>query len=79
MGFVLFMRRIPFKSLAARVLHVLVTFHLLGSVVLHARALLVGNHDLFAVFSYGYSYFAVVYFLVLGTYCFLLQKRIRLP
>lgn len=76
-GFVLFMRRIPFTHLAARILHGLVAFHLLGSVVLHARAILVGNHDLFAVFSYGYSYFAVVYFVVLGSYCFLLQRRIR--
>lgn len=75
-GFVVFWRRVPLRSLGARILHGLVAFHLLGSVVLHARAILLGNHDLFAVFSYGYSAFAVGYFVVLGSYCYVLQRRI---
>ena len=76
-GFVVFWRRVPLRSIGARILHGLVAFHLLGSVVLHAWAIVAGNHDLFAVFSYGYSYFAVGYFIVLGSYCFVLQRSIR--
>lgn len=76
-GFVVFIRRIPFKSIVDRVLYGLVAFHLLGSVILHARAILMDNHDFFRIFSLEYSYFAVVYFVVFGSYCFLLQRRIR--
>lgn len=76
MGFLVFWKDVPLKTIGARILQALVAFHLLGSVILHARAIVLGNHDLFAIFSYEYSYFAVVYFVVLGSYCFVLQRRI---
>ena len=75
-GFIVFWRRVPLKNLGARILQALVAFHLLGSVLLHAWAIAAGNHDMFAVFSYGYSYLAVGYFVVLGSYCFVLQRKI---
>ncbi len=76
LGFVLYIHRIPFKSLMDKVLYGLVIFHLGGSVVMHGYSLIAQTNSWMGVFSMHYSYFAVFYFVCLGLYCNSLSKRI---
>jgi hypothetical protein len=62
LGLLIFARKVAWRGAWERVVHLLIVVHLLMSVLVHVRALLVGNHEFFAVFPYEYSYFAVIYF-----------------
>jgi hypothetical protein len=62
LGLLIFARKVAWRGAWERVVHGLIVVHLLMSVLVHVRALLVGNHEFFAVFPYEYSYFAVIYF-----------------
>ena len=42
--------------------HFLIITHLIASVALHLWAIYTQSHDIFGVFPYEYSYFALVYF-----------------
>ena len=75
-GLIVFANRVPFVNLWDRVGYGLLIFHLDGSVLLHAYMLFVGNHDALRVFPYGYSYFAVAYFIGLGLYVRRLNDRL---
>ena len=61
-GLTLSARQIAYRGTWEKVVHVLIIFHLLLSVVMHIWAVLVGHHEMFGVFPYEYSYFAAVYF-----------------
>ncbi len=61
-GLTLSSRQIAYRGYWEKVVHVLIIFHLLLSVVMHIWAVVVGHHEMFGVFPYGYSYFAAVYF-----------------
>ncbi len=61
-GLVIFARGIAWRGRWEQVVHGLIAAHLLLSVILHIGVIAVGSHELFTVFPYEYSYFAVVYF-----------------
>jgi hypothetical protein len=42
--------------------HALIAAHLLVSVGVHARVVVIGSHDFFTIFPYEYGYFAVAFF-----------------
>lgn len=75
-GFIRFAREVRFSGPWDRLLYGLVILHLGGSVVMHACSLIVRNHDWARVFPRGYSYLAIVYFVVLGLYCLRLSRRL---
>ncbi len=76
LGLIVYANRIPFHGLLDRIIYGLLIFHLDGSVILHAYILWVGSHEVLNVFSYGYSFFAVAYFVGLGYYVLRLNKRL---
>ncbi len=76
LGLIVYANRIPFHGLLDKIIYGLLIFHLDGSVVLHAYILWVGSHEVLNVFSYGYSFFAVAYFIGLGYYVLSLNKRL---
>ncbi len=76
LGLIVFADRIPFHGLLDKIIYGLLIFHLDGSVILHAYILWVGSHEVLNVFSYGYSFFAVAYFVGLGYYVVGLNKRL---
>lgn len=76
-GFVWYIRQIDFQGFMDKLLYGLVIFHLGGSVVLHAYSLITRSNDWMGFFSMGYSYFAILYFVGLGGYCWSLGKRIE--
>ena len=75
-GLIVYAKRIPFQNLFDKIIYGLLIFHLDGSVLLHAYILWAGSHEVLNVFSYGYSFFAVAYFVGLGYYVLRLQKRL---
>ena len=75
-GLIVYAKRIPFQNLFDKIIYGLLIFHLDGSVLLHAYILWSGSHEVLNVFSYGYSFFAVAYFVGLGYYVLRLQKRL---
>ena len=75
-GLIIYANRIPFQNLFDKIIYGLLIFHLDGSVILHAYILWVGTHEVLNLFSYGYSFFAVAYFMGLGYYVLRLQKRL---
>ena len=75
-GLIVYAKRIPFQNLFDKIIYGLLIFHLDGSVVLHVYILWAGSHEVLNVFSYGYSFFAVAYFVGLGYYVLRLQKRL---
>jgi len=75
-GLIIYANRIPFQNLIDKIIYGLLIFHLDGSVILHAYILWAGSHEVLNVFSYGYSYFAVAYFMGLGYYVLRLNKRL---
>ncbi len=75
-GLIVYAKRIPFRNLLDKFVYGLLIFHLNGSVILHAYILLVRSHEVLNVFSYGYSFFAVAYFMGLGYYVTRLKKRL---
>ncbi len=76
LGLIAYANRIPFDGLLDKIVYGLLIFHLDGSVILHAYILWVGSHEVLNVFSYGYSFFAVAYFVGLGYYVLRLNKRL---
>ena len=62
LGLLIFARRVAWRGAWEKVVHGLIVVHLFMSILVHGRALLVGNHEFFTAFPYEYSYFAVVYF-----------------
>ncbi len=76
LGLIVYADRIPFHGLLDKIVYGLLIFHLDGSVILHAYILWVGSHEVLNVFSYGYSFFAVAYFVGLGYYVLRLNKRL---
>ena len=76
-GLIVFAKRIPFINMLDKILYGFVVFHLTGSAILHGYTIIVQNHDFFKIFSYNYSYFAVLYFVIFGVYCFLLRRRLE--
>jgi len=75
-GLIIYANRIPFQNLLDKFIYGLLIFHLDGSVILHAYILWVGSHEVLNVFSYGYSFFAVAYFMGFGYYVLRLNKRL---
>jgi len=75
-GFIRFAREISFSGPWDKLFYGLVILHLGGSVVMHAYSLIARTHDWAQVFPRGYSYFAIVYFVVLGLYCLRLSRRL---
>ncbi len=55
-------RNIDYRGRWEKPVHFLIILHLGVSVALHLWTIYVGNHDLYAAFPIGYSYFALVYF-----------------
>ena len=76
LGLIVYANRIPFHGLLDKIIYGLLIFHLDGSVIFHAYILWVGSHEVLNVFSYGYSFFAVAYFIGLGYYVLRLNKRL---
>ncbi len=76
LGLIVYANRIPFHGLLDKIIYGLLIFHLDGSVIFHAYILWVGSHEVLNVFSYGYSFFAVAYFVGLGYYVLRLNKRL---
>ncbi len=76
LGLIVYAVRIPFHGLLDKIIYGLLIFHLDGSVILHAYILWAGSHEVLNVFSYGYSFFAVAYFVGLGYYVLRLNKRL---
>ncbi len=76
LGLIIYANRIPFKNLFDKIIYGLLIFHLDGSVILHTYILWVGSHDVLNVSPYWYSFIAVVYFLGLGYYVLLLNRRL---
>ena len=75
-GLIVYANRIPFQNLSDKIAYGLLIFHLDGSVIIHAYILWVGSHEVLNVFSYEYSFFAVAYFVGLGSYVVRLNKRL---
>ena len=75
-GLIIYANRVPFQNLFDKIIYGLLIFHLDGSVILHTYILWVGSHEILGVFSYGYSYFAVAYFMGFGYYVLRLKKRL---
>jgi hypothetical protein len=75
-GFIRFAREVSFSGPWDKLLYGLVILHLGGSVVMHAYSLIARTHDWAQAFPRGYSYFAIVYFVVLGLYCLRLSRRL---
>ena len=67
-GLIAFVRRVPFANGWDRLGYGVLVFHLGGSVVFHAYMLMVDDYGALTVFPYGYSFFAVAYFIGLGLY-----------
>ncbi len=61
-GMLWFAGEVQYRGTWERVVHWLITLHLLVSVVLHVWILAVQSHDALAVFSVRYSYFGALYF-----------------
>ncbi len=76
LGLIIYANRIPFQNLFDKIIYGLLIFHLDGSVILHAYILWVRSHEVLNVFSYGYSFFAVAYFVGFGYYVLSLNKRL---
>lgn len=54
--------RIDYRGWWEKPVHFLIITHLIASVALHLWAINAQSHDIFGVFPYEYSYFALVYF-----------------
>ena len=76
LGLIVFVKRVPFKSIWDKIAYGLLIFHLDGSVILHVYILFVGNHDILNIFPYWYSFIAIGYFLALGLYVINLNKKL---
>ncbi len=55
-------QRIDYRGWWEKPVHFLIIAHLTVSVLLHLWAIYIQSHDVFAVFPFEYSYFAIVYF-----------------
>ena len=61
-GLTWFHRSIAYRGLWEQVVHWAIVIHLVLSVSLHLWTVSQGNHEFYAAFPDGYSYFAVLYF-----------------
>ncbi len=61
-GLVMFAREVDYRGTWELITHWLIVAHLGVSVAVHIWILAVHSHEVLAVFSLSYSYFAVVYF-----------------
>lgn len=82
-GFLLFRRYVDYRGMAHKVVYALITFHLLGSALLHIWIILTHSHKLLTIFPLGYSYAAVIFFLafawVAGTLRFRNSEQATTP
>ncbi len=62
LGLVLGSRDIAYRGSWERIVHGLIIVHLGISVVVHLWAVVRGDHEMFRIFPYQYSVFAVAYF-----------------
>ena len=76
LGLIVYAHRVPFKNLLDKIIYGLLIFHLDGSVILHTYILWTGSHAVLNVFPYWYSFIAVGYFLGLGYYVLILNRRL---
>ena len=76
LGLLIYAHRVPFKNLLDKIIYGLLIFHLDGSVILHTYILWTGSHAVLNVFPYWYSLIAVGYFLGLGYYVLILNRRL---
>jgi hypothetical protein len=76
LGLIIFANHIPFNNVWDKIAYGLLIVHLDGSVIVHAYILYIGNHNVFGIFPYWYSFVAVGYFLALGLYVLNLNKRL---
>ncbi len=76
LGLLIYAHRVPFKNLLDKIIYGLLIFHLDGSVILHTYILWTGSHAVLNVFPYWYSFIAVGYFLGLGYYVLILNRRL---
>ncbi len=76
LGLIVYANKIPFKNLLDKIIYGLLIFHLDGSVILHTYILWTGSHAVLNVFPYWYSFIAVGYFLGLGYYVLILNRRL---
>ncbi len=61
-GLLVFARQVDYRGVWEKVVHGLIAAHLLVSVAVHVWPIVVHSHAMFAVFPYGYSFFATAYF-----------------
>ena len=57
--------RIKYRGFWEKPVHFLIIAHLTVSVALHLWTIYIQDHELFTVFPYEYSYFAIAYFVFL--------------
>ena len=76
-GFIVNIKKTPFKGLGDKVIYGLVLFHLMSSALVHAYSIIWHTNDWLSAFSYSYSYFALVYFVLFGYYSLRLDKRLN--
>jgi hypothetical protein len=62
LGLLLFVRRVAWRGRWEQVVHGLIVAHLFMSILVHARAIIIGDHAFFTTFPHEYSYFALLYF-----------------
>jgi len=77
MGFVLYFRKVPFKSIGDKTLYSLIAFHLCLSAILHLYSLIYNTNEWITVFPAWYPYFGLLYFVVFAVYSLRLKKRIN--
>jgi len=77
-GLIIFVNKISFKNIWDKMAYGLLTFQLVGAVLVHSYILLKGSSIVLHAFPhrYWYSFIAVVYFLTMGLYVLCLNKRL---
>ncbi|MFQ6005093.1 MAG: hypothetical protein ACE5OQ_06255 [Woeseia sp.] len=72
-------RRIEYRGKWEKPVHFLIILHLLVSVGLHLWAIYLQRHDVFGIFSYKYSYFALAYFVFFAWRSWTVKIPRRIP
>lgn len=75
-GFIWFVRKIEFQGTWDKFLYGTVILHLGVSVLTHLYSIITRSNSWMGIFPLNYSYFALVYFVGLGVYCYSLGKRV---
>ncbi len=77
LGFIVYRKQMRFRKQIEKIVYWLILFHLISSAIMHAYSIIWNTNEWLTVFSYSYSYFAVVYFVIFGYYSFKWDKRLR--